>query len=290
MRKRSSAGSQGNVYGELFAHFYDTVWAPGVRRVSDEVTGLYAMSPLFQKNGWVLDVGCGTGQVTRRLVRQGCRVLGIDPSVDMLRLAKKRLAAELRAGKVLLRNCTVQDLKTKRRFGMAIATYGVIHHLPNRKALTSCFAAIRRRLEPGGMFMTDFFAEASFTEVWDAANVDVGEWKDVVFLKRSVGDRVTGTAYVSVTAFHKTPRGLYRRSHTTLRLKIHPLADIAAALKAAGFKDVVFFRSHHLMAAGKQGTRKIAPFTRSPGPIRANSYVSLVAANGPFPPRKALAR
>jgi demethylmenaquinone methyltransferase/2-methoxy-6-polyprenyl-1,4-benzoquinol methylase len=41
--------------------------------------------------GRVLDVACGTGLVTRELVRRGCSVVGLDQSPDMLAEARRRL-------------------------------------------------------------------------------------------------------------------------------------------------------------------------------------------------------
>jgi demethylmenaquinone methyltransferase/2-methoxy-6-polyprenyl-1,4-benzoquinol methylase len=41
--------------------------------------------------GRVLDVACGTGLVTRELVRRGCSVVGLDQSADMLAEARRRL-------------------------------------------------------------------------------------------------------------------------------------------------------------------------------------------------------
>lgn len=43
----------------------------------------------------VLEIGCGTGAVTERLVARGARVTALDQSPEMLELARRRLAAAL---------------------------------------------------------------------------------------------------------------------------------------------------------------------------------------------------
>lgn len=45
-------------------------------------------------NGRVLDVGCGTGQVTIPFAERGFSVLGIDVSHEMVRLARKKYVAQ----------------------------------------------------------------------------------------------------------------------------------------------------------------------------------------------------
>src|ERR1700758_1305115 len=41
----------------------------------------------------VLDVGCAAGRLTQKLIERGARVVGIDASEAMVRLAKARCAA-----------------------------------------------------------------------------------------------------------------------------------------------------------------------------------------------------
>lgn len=48
-------------------------------------------------NGSVLDVGCGTGSYTAALAERGWNVTGVDISEDMLRLARERGVAAIRA-------------------------------------------------------------------------------------------------------------------------------------------------------------------------------------------------
>jgi len=42
------------------------------------------------KNGCYLDIGCGTGNYTNALHKKGVKFIGIDPSTEMLRIARSR--------------------------------------------------------------------------------------------------------------------------------------------------------------------------------------------------------
>ncbi|MCL2508783.1 MAG: class I SAM-dependent methyltransferase [Oscillospiraceae bacterium] len=47
----------------------------------------------FQKADTVMDIGCGTGKITRRFLERGSRAVAIEPDGEMLALADQRLQA-----------------------------------------------------------------------------------------------------------------------------------------------------------------------------------------------------
>jgi ubiquinone/menaquinone biosynthesis C-methylase UbiE len=96
----------------------------------------------------VLDVGCGPGLYVEELLARGAgRVVGVDGSAEMLRLARRRLAGS--AGRVVL-HC--QDLQVPLvwagdgEFDVAVMAL-VIHHLDDRVA---ALREIARVLRAGG--------------------------------------------------------------------------------------------------------------------------------------------
>jgi SAM-dependent methyltransferase len=89
----------------------------------------------------IADVGCGPGQVGRFLCDKGRTVVGVDISMEMARLAAKRLDAAF-----------VADVRMLpfggTTLGGVVAFYSLIH-LP-REELHVALAEIRRVLRPGG--------------------------------------------------------------------------------------------------------------------------------------------
>ena len=73
-------------YAQLAPH-YDTDKSPVWQEIVDLVAGIGPRDS-------VLDVGCGTGRVSRVLSAQ-CRYVGIDLSEDMIRVARKRNQSRL---------------------------------------------------------------------------------------------------------------------------------------------------------------------------------------------------
>ncbi|CAG7653199.1 class I SAM-dependent methyltransferase [Actinacidiphila bryophytorum] len=92
----------------------------------------------------LLDVGCGTGLVTERLVRPGLQVFGVDAATGMVRTAADRVG-----GRVVKGNC--HRLPFADESLDAVSAVWLLHLLPD--ALT-VVAECARVLRPGGVFVT----------------------------------------------------------------------------------------------------------------------------------------
>ncbi|GAA3106981.1 class I SAM-dependent methyltransferase [Nonomuraea salmonea] len=92
--------------------------------------------------GTLLDVACGTGLVTRELAGAGLRVLGVDASTGMARLAAGRVPVVLGDGRLL----PVRD-----RSVAAVTTIWLLHLLDDARPV---IAEAARVLRPGGVYVT----------------------------------------------------------------------------------------------------------------------------------------
>src|SRR5262249_17844471 len=107
--------------------------------------------------GPVLELGAGTGRVTRALLRAGARVHAIDQSAAMLEHARERLAklpAESRE-RVQFQRADLRRLRLRQRYALAIAPFNLFMHLYTRAELEAALAGIARHLRPGGRFAFD---------------------------------------------------------------------------------------------------------------------------------------
>lgn len=93
-----------------------------------------------------LDLGCGAGVFTRLLAERCARVLGVDLSPNMIRLARERSAAH---GNVtyLAADATTWDWP-RGRFDV-VASIATLHHLPFEETL----GKMREALAPGGTIL-----------------------------------------------------------------------------------------------------------------------------------------
>ena len=144
-----------------FAEFYDTLMG----RVDYEQRGEYLLS-VFEKYGQnppcLLDLGCGTGRMTRYLANKGKEMVGIDRSPEMLAAAKE----ETPETADILWIC--QDLRELDLYGTAqgaISTFDTLNHIVGNGELKDFFGRLRYFLEPGNLFVFDLNTPYKHTHV-----------------------------------------------------------------------------------------------------------------------------
>ena len=110
--------------------------------------------------GCVFDLGCGPGDIPIRLARAlpDCRVIGIDASVPMIRLAEQAVVEAGLSGRVTFRCERFQDLAGASQAD-AIVSNSLLHHVPNPLQFWNC---LRRLAKPGApVLVTDLLRPES---------------------------------------------------------------------------------------------------------------------------------
>lgn len=102
----------------------------------------------------VLEVGCGTGRVTRLLAPRAGRIAAVDLSPDMLRRARRRFAGR---PSVALVRADVLHLPLAAVFDLGVAANGVFSHLLAEDERLRALRQIRGRLRPGASLLVDAF-------------------------------------------------------------------------------------------------------------------------------------
>ena len=120
--------------------FHAHACAPGI---------LALLEPVRSRAGIVLELGCGSGLLTRELTAAGHRVIATDASPAMLEMARSYAPA-------------AEDIRTLVLPGDplppadAVVSVGhVLSYLPDEPAIGQALTAIARALRPGGLFAID---------------------------------------------------------------------------------------------------------------------------------------
>lgn len=106
----------------------------------------------------VLDIGCGTADLTAQIAERGASVLGLDASSEMLAAARRkhpRLEVVLGDG---------QELRFEREFDAAFSN-ATLHWMPRADDVAG---GVARALRPGGRFVAEFGGARCVQTVRDA--------------------------------------------------------------------------------------------------------------------------
>ncbi|MEO8212107.1 MAG: class I SAM-dependent methyltransferase [Myxococcales bacterium] len=112
-----------------------------------------------EREGPILDLGCGTGRLLAPLARDGQRVVGVDLSPAMLAAAAARVHRLPRAAarRCLLVKADLRALPIRGHFPLVIAAFHTVQHLIDDRELLALFRAVRRLIRPDGWFAFDVF-------------------------------------------------------------------------------------------------------------------------------------
>lgn len=122
----------------------------------------------------VLDIGTGTGNLAVKFLERGCQVIGIDPSVELLKLAE--LKVKEWKGHFQIRLCEDPFLQIpfpEQTFNIIASTYS-IHHISDEVKRLS-IQEMKRVLKPNGQVI---IADVMFKDTADKLRA-LSEYSDM---------------------------------------------------------------------------------------------------------------
>jgi SAM-dependent methyltransferase len=245
-------------YTEDLAYIHDTGFGHLAEKSAPAL--LKALRAAGLRGGLVVDLGCGSGLLARRILRAGYSVLGVDQSPAMVAIARRNApGAEFRTGSftaVALPRC------------QAITAVGEVFNYRfdprnTRAALARLFRRAHAALDPGGLFVFDLAGPGRVAAGGVRTFRCEDDWAIVFEAREAAGGRAV-TRWM--TTFRRVGR-IYRRSDETHRLRLYRPAEVVAALRSAGFQ---------VTHTGDYGALKLSPghtayFARKPLAARSRS-------------------
>ncbi len=98
----------------------------------------------------VLDLGCGSGELSTQLAAMGARVTGVDLSPELIAVARTRAELDGVAGSTEFLVADVEAAGVPGSGYDVVVAWQVLHHV----SLAPALAAIRGALRPGGLLVT----------------------------------------------------------------------------------------------------------------------------------------
>jgi SAM-dependent methyltransferase len=191
------------------------------------------------ENGLVLELGCGTGSMTRRLAEKGYDLIGIDNSEEMLQIAREKSAGNEDG---ILYLC--QDMREFELYGTVAAAISVcdsMNYILSEEDMLQVFRLVNNYLDPQGLFIFDLDTQYAYEEILGdntiAENREEGSfiWENSYYEEERMNE-------INLTLFipEKDP-SLFRKYEEMHYRKAYTLDTIKRLIEEAGMEWVAVY-------------------------------------------------
>ncbi len=188
-------------------------------------------------DGLILELGCGTGEMTERLAALGYDMIGVDNSAEMLEVAQEK--KDVSGHDILY---LLQDMREFELYGTVRAVVSVcdtINYVTDTEELVRVFSLVNNYLDPGGVFIFDLNTVGKYRELGESV---IAENRDESsFIWENWYDEETHINEYDLTLFLRQKSGLYEKYEETHYQRAYEIGEIKDALARAGLKlEAVF--------------------------------------------------
>ena len=202
------------------------------RQWAEYVTGLLRENGV--EDGLVLDLGCGTGNMTELLAAAGYDMIGIDRSEEMLEAALEKKEA---SGHDILYLC--QDMREFELYGTVRAIICVcdsMNYILKEEEVAGILSlAARNYLDYGGLFVFDLNTEYKYREILGEQTIAENR-EEGSFIWENYYDEDTQINEYQLTLFVKEQEELYRKYEELHYQRAYSLDTVKTMVDSSGLQ------------------------------------------------------
>ena len=189
---------------ESFARVYDSLMDDvPYREWADRILAVLKEEGI--KDGLALDLGCGTGKMTRLMDQAGYDMIGLDTSLDMLQIARENSPEDILY--------LLQDMREFELYGTVGAVISVcdsLNYILEEEELADVFSLVRNYLDPGGLFIFDMNTAHKYRDVM-GDRVIAEDREQVSFIWYNHYEEAEERNYIDLNLFVREEDGRYRK-------------------------------------------------------------------------------
>lgn len=247
VRIRQESGENLEAYSS-FAMVYDLFmdnvpyeeWCGYIRSILQE----YGIS-----DGLLLDLGCGTGKLTRLLATAGYDMIGVDNSADMLEIAREAEYETSLTGENENTDAQpqilylLQDMRSFELYGTVRAVVSVcdsMNYILEEDELREVFRLVNNYLDPAGIFVFDLNTVYKYRELLGETTISENR-EEGSFIWDNYYDEESSINEYDLTLFIREEGELYRRYEETHYQRAYDLETVKRLLTEAGMEFVTAY-------------------------------------------------
>lgn len=192
------------------------------------------------KEGILLELGCGTGKMTRLLTAAGYDMIGVDSSQEMLSLAMEQETPGQRAHEILY---LCQDMRTFELYGTVAAAVSVcdsMNYLLTEEDFLEVLRLVNNYLDPGGLFVFDFNTVYKYREILGEQTICENR-EDASFIWDNYYDEEEQINEYDLTIYVRETEELYRRFEETHFQRGYELNTVKELIGRSGLEFVAAY-------------------------------------------------
>ena len=189
------------------------------------------------EDGLVLELGCGTGKITRLLAKSGYDMIGVDNSEEMLRIAME--TGEEDEGILYL----LQDMREFELYGTVRAVVSIcdsMNYILEEEDLLEVFRLVNNYLDPGGIFIFDMNTIYKYRELLGETTICENR-EEGSFIWDNYYDEEEQINQYDLTLFVKEEKELYRKYEETHFQRAYEVETVQRLLEEAGMEFVAAY-------------------------------------------------
>lgn len=181
----------------------------------------------------VLDIGCGTGNITIPMAKRGYDMIGLDLSVEMLDIAREKAMAE--GMEILFLNQDMTEFELYGTVGAMISALDSVNYLTEDGQLESMLKLLHYYLDIGGIFIFDINTEYKFKSILDNHSF-VYDQDDVYCVWNNQYDEDEKICYFDLNIFTQNGDGSYTRTDEYQQERAYGIEEIKNIIEKCGLE------------------------------------------------------
>lgn len=246
-----------------FARVYDTF----MDNIPYEEWAVYLTGLLNEygvNDGLILDLGCGTGNMTELLAKEGYDMIGVDNAEEMLEIAMEKRE---KSGHDIL--YLLQDMREFELYGTVRAVVSVcdsVNYIDEEEDLTEVFRLVNNYLDPGGVFIFDFNTLYKYREILGDRTIAENRedcsfiWDNYYYEEERINE-------YELSIFIREKENLFRRYEETHFQRGYTLDEMIRMIKDSGLEFVTAYDAF-TREAPKEDSERIYVIAREKGKIK----------------------
>ena len=219
---------------EFLAQIYDAL----MKEVDYEAWTEYNLELILaqgEKPLNILELGCGTGNITVELLEKGYEVVGIDISEEMLEIAEEK--TEEYGDKIILieQDITALDFDIY-EIDTVIAANDTFNYILEKEKIRQLLAYLYPRLKNGGQLVFDISSKYKLRHTL-GGNTFGESFENMAYLWENYYDEALEQVFMEINIFEKQGE-LYERLTESHVQKAYEMNEIEAMLKEAGYRNI----------------------------------------------------